>query len=161
MFGLLLVAATVGQDVTGPEILDLSVDPIYIDCTQSDQVVTVYAEVSDDLSGIDFAYCGFWSPLGTENHVWFLDHNRVDGDDMHAWYATQVVFPHYSELGMWSVEYTATEDRVGNTQRLFHDDIPFDVYVINQPIPEPSAIILLITGAIGLAFVLWRRRATN
>lgn len=159
MSGLILVFALVGQDVTPPVFLDMSVDPIYIDCRESDQVVTVYAEVSDDLAGIEFAFWQFFSPSRAANSVWFQDRNRIAGDDKHSWYATEITFSQYSEFGIWSVEFTDVKDRAGNKQQYHGDDVPFDVYVINGPlpIPEPSTIVLLAVCLAVAAMIRWVR----
>lgn len=161
MCPLIFVLAVVGQDVTGPVFLDVSVDPIYIDCRESDQVVMVYAELSDDLSGIrDHSgfTVGFRGPSGGYNSQTMSDSNRISGDGMHGWYAEPLVFGQYSELGIWRMDFLGATDNLGNRSRLEGDEIPFDVYVINGPlpIPEPSTIVLLAV-CLAVAAVRWRR----
>jgi len=154
MSGFLLVLAVLGQDVTPPVFLDLWVDPVYIDCSEGDQVVTVYAEISDDLSGIrdhSSATIGFHSPSGTYNSVIMSDRDMVSGDYTHAWYEDQLIFGQYSEFGVWRMDFLYSVDNLNNRSRLEGAEVPFDLTIINGPIPEPSTLALALSGLLTLA----------
>ena len=160
MSGLLLVLAALGQDVTAPVFLDVRVEPVYIDTTHSDQIVTVYAELSDDLSGIrgpSGVFVGFHSLSGTYKGTNMSDTDMVSGDNMHGWYTRKLLFPQYSELGIWRLDLLHSTDRVGNDRYWRDEQVPFDVYVINGPLPIPGpSTIVLLAVCLALAAVRWR-----
>jgi LPXTG-motif cell wall-anchored protein len=80
--------------------------------------ITVEARISDDISGVNNAAVSFTSPSQQRNQYIPLTENKKTG----FWEGKYVV-QEYDETGKWNLWYLFVEDKVGNEQFYYQDDI--------------------------------------
>ena len=135
------------EDVTAPELLELSFTPKTIDTTNSAQQVIVTARITNGESGLVSANLRFFSPSGTQQTGGIL--RLVSGTPQDGTYRVVVSFPQFSEQGTWTIADLSMRDKVGNRTTLRIDDFrargfPTDVEV--GPIFPLLARLLFILG---------------
>lgn len=166
LFSLLVLwpALVIAQDVTPPTLVSLTLEPTTINVWESDQEVTFTFHVTDDLSGIgDNTYAVVRSPLGGQQHTAFTRNGiLLSGDFNDGIFQDVVTWPRYSETGTWKLERMRLNDRVGNDEMLWTDDleamgINTTLTVIAVAIPEPASIALFLAGIVGLAGIRRQR----
>ena len=81
-----------------------------MDVTESSQTVTITAEVSDDISGIQQIYGWFYSPSG--QNIWFNFY--PSGDELQQVLTRDVIFNENIESGTWSVDDIGIQDQASN-----------------------------------------------
>ena len=119
------------SDTSPPELVDLTFDPISIDTSEADKIVTFTWHLSDDLVGVATGTEGFsptqlrfMSPSGQQIRdnvvsVWDLS----DGDMNDGTFVIQTTFPQFSEIGIWQIAYVLLVDALGNSHRLYTSDL--------------------------------------
>ncbi len=107
------------QDVTPPELLDVSVEPSMIDVTGGDVRITATAQAIDDVSGIDYIMMDFWSPSANQDATVFVRPSPQVGTAMdRAYLKGTTTLSRYSESGTWRLGSVQIRDKVGN-ERLY------------------------------------------
>jgi hypothetical protein len=101
------------SDVTPPSIVDLSFNPETIDVSNGSQMVTVSLNVTDNLSGVDWANIEFVGPSGQFNGKAF---SIVSGDVNNRVYECTLNFSQYSKAGNWYVNFIRVSDVAGNVR---------------------------------------------
>ncbi|KKN36158.1 hypothetical protein LCGC14_0776410 [marine sediment metagenome] len=155
MSGLILVMALVGQDVTPPQMVSLSFDPVWFDATTGPQTVNIHLEVTDDLSGFSHGVVWMRAPEGGATVSKTIpSRDRTQGDPLHGWYdETALTFAQWSAQGDWYPELTLIDNAGNRSDQKYRDLI---VHNGPLPIPEPSTIVLLAV-CLALAAIRWRR----
>jgi len=102
------------EDTNPPVLLDIWVTPTLINDGES---ITIYADVTDDLSGVETVFPTVQSPTGKQS-IQFggLEYNSSSG----LW-EKEVTIPQYSENGTWIVPYVDCRDFAQNYKRYEHD----------------------------------------
>jgi hypothetical protein len=110
-----------GPDLAPPELVEFSFTPTSINVAGGDQTVTVTMRITDELSGVWFAYAWIRSPSGQQ--VRDVGFERISGDAQDGVYQGEVVMPRFSEAGTWRFYQMELVDNVGNGQRAYlHED---------------------------------------
>ena len=139
------VAVSGTPDTTPPQLVSLSFSTSTINTSAGPATVTVTAHITDDLSGISFAYGYFYAPSPSSQYVYApLGGNRVSGTALDGIYQVTATFPQYGATGTWTLGGLTLGDVVGNTQTistasLVADGFPTQVAVSNTPITGPDA----------------------
>ncbi|MDY6950242.1 MAG: Ig-like domain-containing protein [Thermodesulfobacteriota bacterium] len=101
------------EDLTPPDVVNISVSPTAVDVTAADGQVTVQAHVTDDLSGLDYLYGYLYSPSGRRS-LYLHSYSPVSGTRLDGVWEATALFPRYTEPGVWRCENVYVRDRVGN-----------------------------------------------
>ena len=108
------VSQTAVGDTTVPTVRAVSA-PSAVDTSASAHVVTVRAEVTDDLSGADCVFIALFGPGGQ------LIQNgcatRISGTELDGVYELDLRLPRYAQEGTWDIRIE-TADRAGNQKQL-------------------------------------------
>ena len=104
------------QDVTAPELIEITFDPSEVDVSSEDVDITVTASASDDLSGIEVIILTFESPTGKGSTGGIVIPLNETG-----WFATgakaylgTVSVTRFVEPGTWRLERAYLRDLAGN-----------------------------------------------
>jgi hypothetical protein len=114
-------------DTTPPQFRALNFSPRRIDASTADQIVTVTARITDDLSGFvasesAFLFAGdvggvFLSPSKKQSaRVDFLPFQT-------GLFTSATFFPRFSETGVWRLTQFSARDVAGNTSVLYLSDL--------------------------------------
>ena len=98
------------EDTTPPELINFTISSLVVDVTESSQTVTITAEVSDDISGVDYVSGYFFSPSEQYLGFWLYPSN----DDLQHVLTTDVIFDENIESGIWEMQNISLGDNVGN-----------------------------------------------
>jgi hypothetical protein len=104
-------------DTTPPQLLAFSFTPTTVDVSNTSQVVTFTARLTDDLSGVAFALVGFGSPTGHQSVSAIL--SRVSGSTLDGTYQATVTIPTFAEAGTWSVSGVVVQDLAWNFDSIY------------------------------------------
>lgn len=115
------VSAQAQSDVTPPVLVSVTVEPAYIDTSQSAQTLTVTAHITDDLSGCpesDWCADFFFQPIDgpdsqQRSNTWGY-YNRIAGTATDGVYQATITLPRYSAQGEWRLTRFAIGDNVQN-----------------------------------------------
>jgi hypothetical protein len=110
-------------DTTAPALASFSFSPTTVDTSASAQTITVTAQITDDLAGVEFGAFQFESPSNQSISVYFDSNNRVSGTALDGTYVKNVTVPRYSEQGTWTADYFEFRDKVGNDRVLRTADL--------------------------------------
>jgi hypothetical protein len=129
------------EDVKGPQVEGLSIEPPEVNTTVSAQAVTLNAHIIDDLSGFKSGSVFFTSPSGKQSVASF-EFKRVAGDAKGGTYEIPVTFEQGSEYGAWQVSTIRLTDTTGNERVLEPKEIeelslPHTVTVLA---PQPPTV---------------------
>ena len=118
-------AVTILSDITPPDLSAFSLSPTSVNTDASSGVVTVTAEITDDLAGNAGAgYSSspssvrFRSPSGQSVYAMLSDLERTTGTAQNGTVQYAMTVPQFAEHGTWTVEYIYLVDQVGNSRRL-------------------------------------------
>jgi hypothetical protein len=146
--GGLLQAADIfplGQDVFPPALLNFDFTPTSICTADSSQNVTLFYQVSDNLSGLRTISTTFRSPSGSETVSFAEDLTPVTGTPNSGTYQKSLTFPQFSELGTWQVMQVTLTDFVGNVAFFTTSQLiaaGFDTTLLNVcPSISPQAVV--------------------
>jgi hypothetical protein len=110
------------SDTAPPQLVSLGISPAQVDVTNADVVVSITAQITDNLAGnagegyfSSPSQIRFRSPSGNQ----FVDailsgSQRMSGTALDGNYGYEMTIPRYAETGMWIVEYALLVDQVGN-----------------------------------------------
>jgi hypothetical protein len=99
-------------DTTAPALASFSFSPTTVDTSASAQAITVTAQITDDLAGVEFGAFRFESPSNQSISVYFDSSNRVSGTALDGTYVNNITVPRYSEQGTWTADFFELRDKV-------------------------------------------------
>lgn len=100
-------------DMNPPGVSQVTLSPITIDTSAADATVSGSAEISDNLSGVNFVLLYLRSPSGSQwRYLWCYP--PAGPDQVSGTVTGSVVFPRYSEAGTWKLAYVYSSDYVNN-----------------------------------------------
>ena len=102
------------EDVTPPELVELTLDRPQIDVSSGPATITVSARVSDDLSGAARMQIDIVSPSGEQQTSIYPVGEKVTGSSAEWVYTGKVTLPQFSESGTWKLRHVFVHDEVGN-----------------------------------------------
>jgi hypothetical protein len=128
------------EDVEAPRLDELKIEPNVVNPAASSQTVTLFAHITDDLSGFKQGSVVFNSPSGKQQAAGY-EFKRVAGDAKGGTYEASVTFKQFSENGTWQIEVIRLSDQTGNERALEPEDIedralPHTVIVNGKEEPE-------------------------
>lgn len=150
------------EDTILPEVETIAINPLILDISDSDATIDVTAQISDDLSGANFAYLRFQSPSGNRYSTAYL--YPTSGTKLDATFTGTAHFPQFTEPGIWKPkcfdysvdpprEYSCmyVQDNVGNEGdidllasgiplKLGVLSVPLDILFILEPISETPSV---------------------
>ena len=100
------------EDTEAPQLDELAIEPSSVDTSASDQTVTLLADLTDNLSGLQEATAVFASPSGNQKVIGsfvLATGSPTDGE-----FEAPVTFPHFSETGPWHITYISLRDKANN-----------------------------------------------
>ena len=100
-------ASATKEDVTPPVLHDIWVSPSVINDGES---VTIYANVTDDISGINFVFPTVQSESGNQ----WIQFGGLNYNSSSGLWEKEVTIPQYSESGTWIVPFVECRDFVQN-----------------------------------------------
>ena len=103
-----------GGDVTAPELVGITLDPLRVDVSDGDGVVRVTVHARDDLSGIDRVQLDFISPSGIQSTSMVESWSPNSGSPTDGVHVGTMTLPRFSEWGVWHLEDAYIHDNVGN-----------------------------------------------
>ncbi|NBQ55709.1 MAG: DUF5011 domain-containing protein, partial [Verrucomicrobia bacterium] len=104
------------SDVSGPQLLNLTIVPQSPWPTHGGGIATVSARVCDDQSGFVHGFGTLISPSGNESVAVYLgDGKRVSGNALDGTYVCHIQIPEYAESGIWHLQTLALKDGSGKT----------------------------------------------
>ena len=115
-------------DLTPPQLTAFTLSPAIIDTSASARTVTLTAQLTDALSGVDLSFDNYYgwpqillqSPSGLQYRYGFFSQAPIAGGPLNGTWQASVYFPRYSETGTWKVASVySLKDRAGNT--IYHD----------------------------------------
>ncbi len=101
------------SDMMPPELKSFSLNPVTIDTSAANQVVSVSMEATDDHSGVGYGWAYFQSPSG-QQYRWVYLPGWSAPDPLDVDLAADTTFPQFSEAGSWQVRWLYLYDRVEN-----------------------------------------------
>jgi len=111
------------QDLTSPTLIGFSFSPTIINCSNSDQIVTVTMHITDDLSGYDFGSVQLKSPSGQMRGAAGVEIVLKSGNALDGIYEATITFPQFSEAGIWCVSSVYLRDFTNNNITLSQADL--------------------------------------
>ena len=131
------------QDNTPPTLNGFTFSPMQVDVTQQPAVVTVTAQISDDISGVAGAFAWFSSPSG--NHTVLADLGMISGTILNGTWQGSATIPIYSESGTWTVSQVRVVDFAQNNRYYYTTDLqalgfPVDLQVTSNPDNTPPTL---------------------
>jgi hypothetical protein len=132
------------EDTEPPKLAGLSLAPSSVDTTSSSQVVTVSAEITDNLSGFAHGSIVFESPNG-KTVTGVASFAKVSGSATSGSYEAKVTFKQFIQSGTWKVSNVNLVDDVGNevnlsAAQLTGKGFPTTVAVTSSEDLEPPAL---------------------
>jgi len=134
------------SDTQPPHLTNIAFAPTSVDVTSTAQAVSITATVTDDLSGTSLVTVQFVSPSGLQ----FAPLNsapmtRASGTPLNGFYGGTVIFPQFSEAGIWKLRVTQLRDTAGNTTTLSASDLaglglPTNLTVTSVPDTHPPTV---------------------
>ena len=160
------------QDITPPELIEVSLDLSEVDVSGEDREITVTARVTDDLSGVDLAEFHFVGPTKREEATATLG-SVLFGLITDGEFVGNLTLPQYSEAGTWSLERVSVVDHVGNRRTYLLNELTslglstfFEVARTSMDKTAPELVELAfdppeVDTSIGVGEIIVRTRATD
>ena len=109
------------QDTTPPTLTGFTFSPMAVNTTTSPATVSLTAQVTDDISGVERVVVIFASPTGHSgpgvNLILTL------GSDLNGTWAGTATFPAHGEAGTWTVFSVLVTDNVNNNRFYYTSDL--------------------------------------
>jgi hypothetical protein len=134
------------EDISPPALTAFAFTPT-IDTTVSPATVTVTLTATDDVSGVASFEVWFQSPSHAQQRYNFRNCTPVSTS---CTASLDLVFPQYSEAGIWTVLWVITRDAAGNTKWYYAEDVGamgFPTLLLNAPGVVPE-LVLINAGAV-------------
>jgi Bacterial Ig-like domain (group 3)/IPT/TIG domain len=139
------------EDITGPQLKELGIEPASIDTSSSAQEVLVRTHIADDLSGFAGGTLVFTSPSG-EAMVESSSFERWNGSATAGDYEIHVLFPRSSEEGDWELAEIRLFDAAGNETAIGLEQLEameFQHAVHVEAPPPPSPVVTSVSPNFG------------
>jgi hypothetical protein len=104
------------SDVEAPQLVSISFTPNSVDVRTTSQTVTVTADITDNLSGVNYAAAYFYSPGRSENSSASL--SRISGTALSGTYRGTATIGPGVESGAWLLDSFYAYDNAGNRRTL-------------------------------------------
>jgi len=119
---LIAFSAQAVDDTTPPNLLGLDFTPKVVDVSDDSQAVTFTIQLTDDLSGIDYASLYLGSPSGARGFgpIFF---DPISGDTLSGTMQDVIWVPQFTENGNWLIEYAHAYDVAGNVHFWEQDEL--------------------------------------
>lgn len=111
------------QDITPPELIEISLDLLEVDVSDEDGDITVTARVTDDLSGVKEVSLRFTNLTSGQETRTFLRPDLLDGLITDGEYVGHLRFPRFSKAGMWHLEQVTLVDNVENRKEYAQQEL--------------------------------------
>jgi MYXO-CTERM domain-containing protein len=98
------------QDLMPPEIVSVDLSPTSINVRSDSAIVTLTANIVDDLSGFDYGAFSIYSPSKAQHKTVYLS-GGSSSDDV---YEGVITFPRFSEAGEWTLDAAILYDKTTN-----------------------------------------------
>jgi hypothetical protein len=109
------ITVTSAPDLLPPDIQSDSVSPSSVDITNNSVSATFSATITDDVSGVAWAYAGYASPSSNRTlSVWLAP----SAPGSNVWTGT-LTLPRWAETGAWHPYYIYAGDRFGHVTSLY------------------------------------------
>ena len=145
------------QDITPPELIEVSLDLSEVDVSGEDREITVTARVTDDLSGVDLAEFHFVGPTMRQEATATLE-SVLFGLITDGEFVGNLTLPRYSEAGTWRLERVSVVDHVGNRREYDPDALAFlgpstsiEVTTMEEDLTVPELVELSIDHSEGVS----------
>jgi len=99
------------SDTTPPSLVALSFSAASVNVSAAARNLTVDATITDDLSGVNYAYINFTSPSGQGVSAGFV---RISGTNLDGGYQATAEFSRFVEAGVWNAS-VYLYDNAGNS----------------------------------------------
>jgi hypothetical protein len=100
------------EDVTPPVLHDVWVSPSVVNAGEA---ITVYVDVTDDLSGTDMVSCWISGPSGTQT----IGISTTYNPSSDLWEGTATI-PQYAENGIWKIDRISCTDNAQNYKYYYY-----------------------------------------
>jgi hypothetical protein len=128
------------QDTQPPTLTNFTFSPLLVNTTTAPATVSVTAQVTDNLSGVEEVFDYFTSPSGTQYARANL--SLSSGTSLNGTWTGTTIIPAYSEGGTWTVSYVYVGDNVGNYQEYYTDQL--------QAVGFPTQLIVNEGTSVGI-----------
>ena len=138
--------AAAQQDVTPPSLVSISVSLPSVDVTAGPGPVTVTADLTDDLSGVQQWLVQFNSPSGTQFVQVFGTPGLIAGNALNGTFQGTSQVAQFAEAGIWRATYLSMTDNAGNNTvvNLNIAGFPLSFTVVGAP-PDTTPPSLSVT----------------
>ena len=102
------------QDITAPELVELSYSPTTINISSGSQDVTFTLKITDDLAGFDYGRIALKSPSGQRQYCFVRPTHLISGNVLDGVYEASTTFPQFIEGGTWVIQYVRLDDAIDN-----------------------------------------------
>ena len=103
------------NDVQPPILASFNLNPTLINTSSGTQTVTATLRITDNLSGFKQGNVFITSASGQQQVTgFFYPSDRISGNNLDGIYKVNIVFPQYSEAGIWRVTQVYRQDLAGN-----------------------------------------------
>ncbi len=142
---LAVIAAlpALASDTEPPVLTSFTFSPTAVDTTTNSAVITVTAQITDNLSGVAGSGAEFYSPLGVQRFG--CNMNLISGTNLNGTYQCTGTIRAFSEPGTWYVSSVYVQDNAGNLQYYYTDDLqslgfPTNLQVTSNPDTTPPVL---------------------
>lgn len=144
-FGIFSCSLALAQDVDGPEIAAISIDPLSVDITAASQNLTVTVQITDNESGFSYANLYIYDSGGDFVNNLFItaDDLLPGGDATNGSYEVPLTVSRYAAPGTWRVDASLV-DIEGNTRNYSPSEETL-------PVPQDAEFEVLNTGTVDIA----------
>ena len=111
------------EDISPPELVEVSLDSLQVDVSDEDGVITVSTRVTDDLSGVKEVSLRFANLTSGQETRTFLRPELLDGLITDGEYVGRLRFPRFSKAGMWHLEQVTLVDHVENRKEYAQQEL--------------------------------------
>ena len=108
------------DDITPPELTQLSLSPNIVDVTEGSAAFSVTAGATDNLSGLDRFYVWFYSPSTEQEIYGWVDFEEGSTEDTAT---NDFIIEQYAESGDWEINTLIVEDVAGNDVQYYTTDL--------------------------------------
>ncbi|MFC1762660.1 hypothetical protein ACFL6U_11340 [Planctomycetota bacterium] len=143
----MMPAKAIGEDIAAPQIVELQINPSFIDVTSGGQNMTLTLRITDDLSGFKHLYCYLYSPSQNQRIELYVDErDRITGDAINGIYQKTIPFSESSETGTWFLGLIEFSDNLNTTRYLYQTDLidlgfPTEIEVIGISDSSPPTLV--------------------
>jgi len=135
--------AFAAQDTTPPVLTGFTFSPSAVNVTTVAATVTVTAQATDNLSGVDYVYVAFASPSGA--HGMGSNMYLISGSSLNGTFQCALEVQPYSEAGTWTVTDVTAVDNAGNAAVYYTDQLktvgfPTTLQVTSIPDTTPPVL---------------------